>query len=357
MGHRSLIIVSFVALAVGVAAERAAAADSVADFYKGKQVRVIIGNPPGGGYDLYARLVALHLEKHVPGNPKFVPQNMAGAGSRLAANWLYNVAPKDGTAIGMVGQGTPTDEALNEQGVQFNTAQFNWIGNPIVDNNATGIWHTAGVKTIDDLKNKGGVICAGSGATSSSVTYPQTLNNLIGTKIKIISGYPGSPEMDLAIERGEVNCRGGNSWSGWNAEAGAWLREHKMNFVVQWGPKKNPDISKHAGMEVPLASEFAKTELDRRAIELISSGVALGRPFLSPPGVPMDRITALRRAFDAVMKDPAFQADAMKQNMVINPMSGEELQTVASDVARSPAEVIARVKELTDPKDASELKK
>jgi tripartite-type tricarboxylate transporter receptor subunit TctC len=330
--------------------------DSVADFYRGKQVRIVVGNPPGGSYDTYARLVAAHIERHLPGNPKLVVQNMPGAGSRLATNWLYNVAPRDGTVLGLVGQGTPTDEALNEQGVQFESGKFNWIGNPIVDNNASGVWAATGLKTIEDIKTKGGMICAGSGATSSSVTYPQALNNLIGTKIAIVYGYPGSPEMDFAIERGEVNCRAGSSWAGWRAEKPDWLRDHKLNIFVQWGPKKNPEISRYMGMEVPLVSEFAKTDLDRQALDVITSGVALGRPLLAPPGVPADRVEALRAAFMETVKDPAFLAEATTRNADVNPIGGADLQRLASEVARAPADVMKRVNELINPKDAKELR-
>jgi tripartite-type tricarboxylate transporter receptor subunit TctC len=217
-----------------------AAAESVADFYRGKQLRMVIANPPGGGYDSYGRLMAAHIDRHIPGNPQIVVQNMPGAGSRLATNWLYNVAPRDGSVIGLLGQGTPTDEALKEPGVQFETAKFNWIGNPSIDNNVSSVLATSGIKTLEDVKTKGSLICAGSGASSPSVMYPQVLNNLTGSSIRIIFGYPGSPEMDIAMERGEVNCRAGSTWTGWRAEKADWLREPQNQFLRAMGTEKEP---------------------------------------------------------------------------------------------------------------------
>lgn len=337
-------------------ASPALAADNVETFYKGKTIRVVVGFGPSGGYDLYARLFARYMGKYIPGNPGFVVQNMAGAGSRVAANWIYNVAPKDGTAFGVVGQGTPSDEALNEEGVQFKSAQFNWLGNPIVDNNVTFLWAAFGLKTMEDVIAKGGVICGGSGATSPSVTYPLTIKRLTGANIKVINGYQGGSDMNLAIERGELNCRGGNSWSGNLATLPDWFKEKKVEVIVQWGPRKDPAISAFVGRDVPLIDEYAKTDDDRQGLKLITSGVGMGRPFVAPPDVPRERIEALRSAFAQALKDPELIAEAAKTKLDLNPMLGEELQKYAAEVASAPASAIRRAKELIDPKDVEDKK-
>ena len=341
---------------VGVALP-ASAADPVADFYKGKQVRFVIGYSAGGGYDVYARAVARYLGKHIPGNPAVVPQNMEGAGSRLASNWLYNVAPKDGTVIGTVGQNAPVDQALKEPGVQFDAAKIVWIGNPIVDNNITTTWAASGLKTIDDVKTKGGMICGGTGANSPAITYPQVLNNLIGLKARIIAGYPGGNDTNLAMERGELNCRGGNSWASTKATLGDQLRDRKLNVIVQWGPEKDPAVSEYMGNDVPMITDFAKTDSDRKAVNLIIAGVGIGRPILGPPGIPAERVAALRKAFDDTMKDPEFLAESAKMKLDIAPMNGEKLHRLAAEVAASPADVVARAQQLVELKDVSDFGK
>ena len=343
-------------LIAGSLGRPAAAADGIEAFYTGKQIRIVVGFAPSGGYDLYARLFARYMGKYIPGNPGFIVQNMTGAGSRVAANWIYNVAPKDGTALGVVGQGTPSDQALNEEGVQFDSAKFNWIGNPVVDNNVTFLWAAFGLKTIEDVISKGGVICGGSGATSPSVTYPLTIKHLTGAKIKVINGYQGGSDMNLAIERGELNCRGGNSWSSNLATLPDWFQGRKVEVIMQWGPRKDPAISAHAGRDVPLIDDFAKNDDDRQALKLITSGVGMGRPFVAPPDVPAERIAALRQAFARTLKDSEFMAEAAKAKLDLNPMLGEDLQKYATEVALAPASAVKRAKELIDPKDVEDKK-
>jgi len=196
-----------------------AVAGDAGSFFAGKRIQLVIGWEVGGGYDIYARLLARHLGKHIPGNPAIVPQNMPGAGSRQAANWLYNIAPKDGTAIATIGQGTPLDQAMNDPGVRYDAAKLNWIGNPIIDNLVTAVTQRTGVETLDDLKRKGGVICGDVGAGPTS-TFPEILNQLLGTRNRIIAGFPGVNSVHLAMERGEVDCIGGTTWSSMKATAG-----------------------------------------------------------------------------------------------------------------------------------------
>ena len=344
-----------IGLIVGTTAASAAA--SVADFYKGKKIAVVIGYTAGGGYDLYSRAMARHMGKHIPGNPVLVPQNMEGAGSRVAANWLYNVAPKDGTAIGMVGENTPLDQALRAEGIQFDAAKFNWIGNAIADNNVTYVSATTGLASMDDVLKKGGLICGGTGASSPSILQPTILNNLLNANIKIITGYPGGNDVNLAIERGEVNCRGSNSWSSTKATLSRLLEAKALNMLVQFGVNKNPEIGQYQGRDVPLVAELAKSDEDRAALGLLTSGSGLGRSFLAPPGLPADRVAALRAAFQATMADKDFLEEAKKAKMDINVLSGEAVQKVAADTVAATPKIVARSKELVTLKGVEELKK
>lgn len=331
------------------ATQAPAQADDVADFYRGKQIRIVIGSDAGGGYDIYARAVGRHLGKHIPGNPAIVPQNMNGAGSRIAANWVYNIGAKDGTIIGQVSQGTPLDQARKQEGIQFDAAKMQWIGNPVVDNLNTTSWRESGLATIDDVRTKGGLICGGSGASTPGLVYPLVLNRLLGTSIRTISGYPGTGTVNLAMERGEINCVAGYAWSSLTSQVPQWLDQHKLNLLVQWGPRKDPAAEKYQGRDVPLILDFAHDELERRALELIVSGVSVGRPFFAAPEVPADRVNALRRAFDATMNDPEFRADAARQSINIAPIAGEELQKIATDVAYAPSDVLRRADALMAP--------
>ena len=195
-----------------VAMVPAIAAD-VGDFYRGRQVELVIGMDVGGGYDTYARLIGRYLGKYIPGNPTFIPQNMTGAGSRTAANWLYNVAPRDGSVIGSLTEGTPLDQARKQPGIQFDATKFNWIGNPIVNNQVTLAYAESGLATLEDVKAKGGLICGGTGASTPPIIFPRIINRILGTDIRIIPGYPGAGAMVLAMQRGEINCLGSHSWA------------------------------------------------------------------------------------------------------------------------------------------------
>ena len=318
---------------------------SAQDFYAGKSIQLVIGFDAGGGYDLYARTVARHWARHIPGNPTFVPQNMPGAGTRIAANWLYNVAPKDGTAVGTVVQSTAVDQALGEPGIRFDAAQFNWLGNPIVDNLVTLSWSASGLATLEDVKSKGGLFCGSTGGGPTTV-FPRVINQLLGMQIKVVTGYPGQTAVNIAMERGEVNCIGGTTWSSVKATMRPMLDARKVDMLVQWGASKDPEISAYANRDVPLIQEFGQTELDRRVLLFIGSGAAFGRPLLAPPGVPRERVDILRRTFDLTMKDPEFLSEAARLNMDIKLLAGTELQRIATDVVRAQPEDLARAKEL-----------
>jgi tripartite-type tricarboxylate transporter receptor subunit TctC len=333
-------------LVANLGASPAAATDDLAEFFKGRQIRLVIGTNAGGAYDLYARTVARHLGKHIPGNPVFIPQNMAGAGGRTAANWLYSVAPKDDSVIGTISQSAPLDQLRKQNGIRFDVVKFGWIGNPVIDNLITVSWKDSGLATIADVRERNGLICGGSGASTPSILTPQILNNLLATKIRIVAGYAGILQVSLAMQQGEVNCMGGNSWSSLWSGMSDLMKARKLNMLVQWGLEKNPEISAYQRRDVPLVAEFAENDIDRKVLNLINSGVAVGRPLLAPPTVPIVRLEALRRGFDATMKDPEFLADAGRQSLEISPVPGEKLQQIVTEVANTRDDILARANEL-----------
>jgi tripartite-type tricarboxylate transporter receptor subunit TctC len=330
-------------------------AETVAEFYGGKQIRFVVGTEAGSGYDIYSRAVARHWAKHIPGSPTFLFQLMPGASGRISANWLQQRAPRDGLTIASFTQTVSIDQARKQDGVQYDVAQFNWIGNPIVDNTLTIAWREAGFQSLDDVKAKGGLICGGTAASSPSNTFPQVINSLAGTKIRIVSGYPSSSAAALAMERGEVNCVG-STWPVVKVNQAHLLEEHKIAILMQWGVEKNPEIAAYQGADVPLSAELAKSDTDRKVMEIINSGIAIGRPILAPPEVPPDRVTALRRAFDATMTDPEFLADAKTQKLLISPISGEKLQAIATSVAHAPPDILQRVDEVMTLRDLQQRK-
>jgi tripartite-type tricarboxylate transporter receptor subunit TctC len=322
----------------GLAASLAhpAQAQSPAEFYKGKNIDLIIGFTQGGGYDVYARTVARHLANHIPGKPHIIPKQMTGAGSRKAAGYVYNVAPQDGTTLATADQSLPLQQALEEPGLKFDATKFFWIGNVNADNNTLAVWHTSGITSIEQCKTREVVL--GATGPNTSAQYPQVMNNLLGTKFKIISGYPGGADINLAMERGEVAGRGSNAWASWKSTRAEWLKDKKINILVQIGLEKAEDLP-----NVPLLMDLAKSDEDRRVLRLLSAPTAIGRPLFTTPNVPKDRVTALRRAFDATMKDPGFLADAKKAKLDLNPISGEKLQEIANEIVAAPKPVAKKL--------------
>jgi tripartite-type tricarboxylate transporter receptor subunit TctC len=334
-----------------------ARADDVEEFYRGKRLTVVIGYEPGGGYDIYARLVGKHIAEHLPGKPSFVPQNMPGAGSRKAANWLYEIAPRDGTTIATINNGAALDQALGEPSVQYDAAKFNWIGNPIVDAGVTFTLRSSPYQTIEDVKSKGGMICAGTGAASPSVTYPHILNELVGTKIKVIGGYPGTAQATLAMQRNEIHCIAGSTWTSVRSTNKDMFVSNQLAFLMQWGRIKNPEIATYMGHEVPSIFDYAKSETDQKVMALLMSSSDIGRPILAPPAVPSDRVAALRKAFDDSMKDPAFVDDIKKAGLDLAPIQGQKMQDLVAVTAGITAEVLARTRALLRPPDDYSEKK
>ena len=324
-----------------------AIAQQAEPFYAGKRVTVVIGFTAGGGYDAYARLVGRYMMRHIPGNPTLVPQNMPGAGTRVAAKYLYNVAPKDGTVIGTVVQSTPIDQAMLEPGIQFDAARFNWIGNPIVENLVTIVATASGLSTLEDVKAKGGLVCGSTGG-GSTINLPRAIAKLTGREVKVVTGYPGTPQVNLAIERGEVNCLGGNGWSSMKAMMGHMMRARAITVLVQWGAESDPEIVAFAGRDVPLITAYARDDLDRAALTFMSATSALSRPLLAPPDVPAERIAILRRAFDLATKDSELIAEAAKAGMDIKPMPGARIQEIVRDLVASSPERLKRARELIE---------
>jgi tripartite-type tricarboxylate transporter receptor subunit TctC len=274
---------------------------------------------------------------------------MPGAGSRRAANWLYNAAPRDGTVIASLGQNTPADQALGAQGIQFDVRRFNWIGNMMVGNNTLAVWHTTNVRTIAAATGREIAIGA-TGANSTSVVYPQVANTMLGTKFKIIAGYRGGGDINLAMERGEVQGRGSNAWASWKSIKPDWVREAKINILFQIGLKREPDLP-----DVPLLAELAGSDDQRAVLQLISGEVAMGRPIVAPPGVPEARIAALRKAFDDTVADPRFVAEAAQRQMDLSPVGGPELQQIAAGIVGASPRTIERMKDAIAVRDVKEL--
>jgi tripartite-type tricarboxylate transporter receptor subunit TctC len=310
-----------------------ASADSVADFYKGKTIDFYIGYSVGGGYDVYARLISQYLGKHIPGNPTIVPKNMTGAGSLKLANWLYQVAPKDGTAIGAIGRGTAFDPLFKLKGAQFDASKYTWIGSANNEVSVCVSWKGYGVTKFEDLLTKP-LVVGGTAASADTDQFPKILNYVLGTKFKIITGYPGGNEVGLAMERGEVQGRCGWSWSSVMSTHKQWYDEKKFIVLMQLALEKHPDLP-----DVPLIVELAKTDEQRQLLRLIFARQVMGRPYLAPPGIPQDRADALRKAFMDTMKDKDFLADADKAKMEITPVAGDRLEALVKEIYTTPKAV------------------
>ncbi len=314
-------------------------AGGLADFYQGKTVKIVVGYGPGSEYTAQTQLVGRHIGDHIPGHPTVIVQNMPGAGTRKAASWLYNVAPKDGTAMGCFNQNIPMDQVLDKTKLKFDVRKFNWIGTPTHVNNVLFLWYKTGIKTVAEASKEPLVIGAGAGGNTPATIYPRIVNNFFGTKFRVISGYP-SQEALLALERGEVSGLGSRSWAGLEREKPEWIRDHKLNVLFQIGTEKDPDLP-----NAPLLSDLAKTDEQREVLEFISRSVAVGRPIVAPPSVPAEKVAALRAAFDAAVTDPKFLADAEKQKLAVAPTSGKELQALVDKIVAVSPHAVAMLKE------------
>jgi tripartite-type tricarboxylate transporter receptor subunit TctC len=323
-------------VALAVLLPGAAAAQSVAQFYKGKTVNLYIGFAAGGSYDYYGRLVSRYMGKHLPGEPTVVAQSMPGAGSFKAANYLYAVAPKDGTAMGIVSQTMALEEALGTPGIQYKSADFNWIGRVTNIIEITLTWQTSKAKTVQDaMVNETPVASTGPG--SPSMGYPLLLNALAGTKFKVITGYPGSTDGMLAMERGEVDGAL-TSWNTIKVQKQEWLQNKKINLLVQYAYERSPELP-----NTPTIVELGKSAEDKQMLAFYASGGEIGRSFLATPGIPADRVKALRAAFDATMTDPEFKNEIDKSNSEFNPLPGDKVQKLIAEMAKAPPAMIERM--------------
>jgi len=320
------------AVASLLCAAGAAGAQTPEQFYKGKTVNLYIGYGPGGGYDFFGRLVARHIGRHIPGTPAVVPQNMPGAGSLRAANYVYNIAPKDGTALGIVTQTVALEEALGTPGVQYKAAGFNWIGRATSNVDLLLTWHTSKVKTIQDAMKMVAPV-AGTGPASPAEFMPKVLNHVLGTKFKVITGYPGSNEGMLAMEKGEVDGAT-TSWNTLKTSKQEWLKGKSINLIVQYTPYRHKEIP-----DVPDMVELGTSPEQKQILSLYASGAVVGRSIFASPGIPADRVKALRDAFTAMTRDPVFLAEVEQTKAEFDPMSGEELQKTVEEATKIPPAV------------------
>ena len=316
-----------------------AAADPVADFYRGKTITISVGFTAGGGYDMHARLLARHLGKHVPGAPAIVVKNAPGAAGLNLVNTLYNTAPRDGTELATFDRAIPLDPLLDGSKARFDALKLGWIGSTDRDASTCLSWHTARVRSLDDLMTHE-LIVGATGSVGDAVSFPRILNATLGTRFRVITGYPGSSEALMAMERGETQGFCSMGYATLAVMRPHWLRDGKVNIFVQLALRKSTDLP-----HVPLALDLARTDADRQALELIVSPNELARPFAAPPALPPERRAALRRAFDATVNDPEYRAEAAQRGIHTHLVGGAEVEDILRRVYAMPPEIVARVRE------------
>jgi tripartite-type tricarboxylate transporter receptor subunit TctC len=316
----------------------ARAAEDVASFYRGKQIRFIVGSAPGGTYDLLARIVARHIGAHIPGNPLIIVQNQPTAGGIAMTNQLYTLGPNDGTVIGVPLNGIPAAPLLQPQAARFDATKLIWLGSTHSEPYVAYVWHTAPVQNLADVLTTPLVV----GATTPGTTmndFPLLTNAVLGSKFKVVPGYGSTPQMNEALERGEIEGVIGFGWFALNAQVPQWVAQRRIRVIAQFGLTRSRILP-----DVPLMLDLAKTDADRQALALLFGRTEYGRPYFLPPGVPPDRVMALRRAFDATMHDPAFTSEAAKIGFAVDPLTGEQVQALVDDLAKTPPAVVARVR-------------
>jgi tripartite-type tricarboxylate transporter receptor subunit TctC len=333
----------WLALGFALFALPAAAQDDVAAFYKGKVVRLVVGIGVGSGYDINARLLARYLPKYIPGNPTVIVQNQPGAGSLSMTNQLYAAGPFDGTAIGASFNGLPTTPLLQPVGARFEATKLNWVGSTNRETQAMYVWGATPINSLADLTSKEMIVGA-QAPGSTQYDYPKLAEKLFGWKFKVITGYEATPKIHLAMERGEVYGTWAN-WSTLKAISEQWIKDKKIRILAQWALRKHPELP-----DVPLILEQAKTEEQKQALNLALARLEFGRPFFMPPNVPSERVNAIRRAFDAAMKDPELLAEAEKLKIEIDPLTGEQVAALITDIYKTPAATVERVREAMAPK-------
>jgi len=328
-----------VALAALVAFASAAKADDLAQFYRGRQVHLLIGFGAGGGYDLIARLVARHMGAHFPGGTaQVLPQNMPGAGSLTAANHIASVAARDGTVLASIASGIPAAPLVNPEKAKFDSRQLSWLGSAAKETQIDIVWHTSPVKTIEQLRDHE-LIIGGTGPGAATDDFPAVLREVLGFKFKLIPGYKSTKDVELAMERGEVQGLAATTWNSTKSRDSDWLRDKKIIIMTQYGVTKHPELP-----DVPLIWDYVKNDADRKALNLVFSRQEMGRPYVAPPQLPADRLKAMRDAFDATMSDPAFRADADKAQLEVDSLNGQQVTDLVAELYEVPAATIERVR-------------
>lgn len=330
-----------IAAALLACASSAAQAQATDDMFRGKTITIYIGFSPGGTYDLFGRMVSRHIGKHIPGQPTIVASNMPGAGSFTASNWLYRVAPKDGTALGTVSQTLAIDEALKNKGVQFKAAEFTWIGR-VTSNVEVQVVSTRSEGVTPEGAKKVVVPTASTGPGSPSDTYPKLMNDVLGTKFKVIRGFPGSTDGLLALERGETDSAL-TSWNTMKSTRMDWLTGKKAAIFVQYVTKRSEELK-----DAPTLVELATNENDRKLLAFAVSSAEIGRSILGPPGIPADRTAVLRRAFDATMKDADFLAEIRNGKFDFEPLDGASLAKIVAETANADPAIVARMQKIME---------
>ena len=313
-------------------------AQNAEPFYKGKTITIVTSTGPGGPYDLAAREIAKFLPRYIPGSPNFIVVNMPGGGNVLATNYLYNNAPKDGTVIATVVNSAVLHQIIDGRGVRYDARRFNWIGSTGISNIATVAWRASGVTSMDDVMRRE-VVTGATGTGSGTYLYPTMMNLVLGAKFNVVLGYATGAEIDLAMARGEVSVRSGQSIAGYFQEHADWMRDSKLVVLNQIGAERDALIP-----DVPLMTELATSDEDQRTLQLVSAPVALGRPYMAPPQTPADRVAVLRDAFDAGMRDRDFRAEAASMQLDLNPITGARVATIVDQTIDTPAPLVARAK-------------
>jgi tripartite-type tricarboxylate transporter receptor subunit TctC len=313
-------------------------ADSLSDFYHNKTFSILVGFGPGGGYDTTARVLSRHIGRHIPGEPNVIVRNVPGAAGLVLANTIYNISPRDGTEMGTFNRTVPLDPLLDGSKAQFDAQKFSWIGSTSNEISTCVAWHTSPATTIEQAM-KTEIVVAGTGPAADAVMYPRLLNAIVGTKFRIVTGYQGSADSIMAMESGEAQSFCAWTWGSITSSHPTWLRDGTIKVLVQFGLKKHPDHP-----EIPFVLDLAKTDKDRQALELMMAPLLFARPFAAPPGLPHDRLMALRRAFNETVGDPAFIADANKQGLEIDLVTGEDIDQTLAKLYKTPADVIERAR-------------
>lgn len=344
---KSLLPAMFsVVMASGISGNAVA---DVASFYNGKTITMYISFSAGGGYDAYARLIMRHMTRHIPGNPKSVAKQYTGAGGLRTLNAIYNVFPQDGTAIGQIGRSAIAQPLWGAKGAKFDGSKLKWLGSANTEYSLCVFWHQSKYKSTEDLLH-GTPAMGGVGIGSSIDVFTLLANNLLGAKIKLITGYPGGADINLAMQKNELDGRCGWSWSSIKSTAPTWLRDNKINLTLQYGLKKHPELQ-----AVPMITDLVKNDRDRQALKVHLAPQAYGRPFAVGPKVPHDRYVALRDAFWKTLHDPVFLADTKKRRLPITPMSGQEVQKLVNEIYALPKDLLAYANKVGNSREGTEV--